>query len=135
MGKQKKTGAELKKKKKDLLGQKLGKKLSIRDKKWPIFKKNKKNKGLFGSKKNKLGLSLRWKKTFFGPKIGKKLSIRTKFDQFFPKKDSLGQKLWKKWSSSVKNWQISPQKLSFGARIGKQLRIQAKKIDQFEKKK
>ena len=94
----------------------------------------KKKKGLFGSKKNKLGLSLRWKKTFFGPKIGKKLSIRTKFDQFFPKKDSLGQKLWKKWSSSVKNWQISPQKLSFGARIGKQLRIQAKKIDQLKKK-
>ena len=35
-GQKKQAGAELKKEKKDLLGQKLGKKLSIRDKKLPI---------------------------------------------------------------------------------------------------
>ena len=44
-GPKKQAGAELKKKKKDLLGQKLGEKLSIRDKKLPIFQKKK--KGIF----------------------------------------------------------------------------------------
>ena len=65
---QKKAGADLKKKKKDLLGQELGEKMSFRDKKRPIFKKKRK-KGTFWVKEKQAGAELKNKKRTFFAKI------------------------------------------------------------------
>ena len=62
-GQNKQAGAELNKKKKDFLGQKLSKKLNFKDKTWPIIKKK---KGHFRPKKQ-AGAELKNKKrTFLG---------------------------------------------------------------------
>ena len=77
--------------KKDFLGKKLGKKLSIKAKNWPSLKKKRK-KVLFGPK-NKLGLSLSRTKGFFGPKIGKQFENKvTKLTNFKEKKGFLWPK-------------------------------------------
>ena len=71
----KQAGAELKKKKKEFFGSKLGKKLRIMSRNQLILKKKKD----FSGQKNKLGLSLRRKKkNFLDPKLGKKLRIMSR---------------------------------------------------------
>ena len=69
---QKQAGAELKKKKKDFLGQKLSKKLNFKAKNWPIIKKK---KGHFRPKKQ-VGHELKNKKsTFLAKNYEKKIKF------------------------------------------------------------
>jgi len=69
----KQAGAELEKKR--FFGPKVVGKIEYKRQK---LTNSKEKKGLFGPKKNKLGLSLRTKSGFFGPKVGEKRSITAK---------------------------------------------------------
>ena len=89
MAKTNKLGLCLRRKKKDFLGQKLSKKLSLKAKNWPIIKKKK--KGHFRPKKQAVAELKNKKRTFLGKYCKKNWVLRPKIDQFKKKRDISGQ--------------------------------------------